>query len=69
MFLVISTYCEENDASRDNFPDDFLEIPTTQTQRVRNDTGVPTQSITDTIRSTYNLFHERRLSLVGQRVT
>ena len=64
-FAVISKYCQEKEASRDNFPDDFQDVSSTQVHRQRNETGVPTQTISETVRSTYSLFHERRLSLVS----
>ncbi|XP_078494279.1 bifunctional 3'-5' exonuclease/ATP-dependent helicase WRN isoform X1 [Ciona intestinalis] len=64
VLVVINSYCTEHDASFDNFDDeneDFL--PPSQAARKRNDTGVPTKPITDTVRTTYNLFHERCLTL------
>lgn len=63
---MIESYCSEHDATRDNFLDaDDLDLPTTQAQRKRNETGVPTNPLPDTVRTTYNLFHERGLTLVS----
>nr|CAB3267766.1 Werner syndrome ATP-dependent helicase homolog [Phallusia mammillata] len=64
VLAVIESYCAENNADHDNFIDmDDMDLPASQAQRKRNETGVPTKPMSDSVRTTYNLFHERCLTL------
>ncbi|XP_076814654.1 bifunctional 3'-5' exonuclease/ATP-dependent helicase WRN-like isoform X2 [Clavelina lepadiformis] len=63
VLTVIESYCDEHAASRDNFSGHQFLHPLTQADRQHNETGIPTEPISDTIRTTYNLFHERGLTL------
>nr|XP_039273902.1 Werner syndrome ATP-dependent helicase-like [Styela clava] len=63
---VIQSFCEEHQASFNNFPEEDSDLASSQIsidKRVKNETGVPTKSMSDTVKITYNLFHDRGMAL------
>lgn len=66
VLAVIQSFCEEHEASFDNFPEEEGDLVSSQCsvdKRRKNETGVPTKSMTDTVKITYNLFHDRGMTL------
>jgi len=61
MLAVIDSYCNEHKVSRDVNLESGI-VPTSGERRP-NVTGVQTKPISDTVRRTYKLFHDRGLSL------
>uniref|UniRef100_H2ZHZ6 DNA 3'-5' helicase n=1 Tax=Ciona savignyi TaxID=51511 RepID=H2ZHZ6_CIOSA len=63
VLAVVESYCSENNASMDNFEEDEDFLPASQVERKRNNIEVPSKPLAETVRITYNLFHERCLTL------
>lgn len=49
-----------------NFPDDENDLLASQdSEKLKNETGIPTKRMGDSQLITYNLFHDRGMSLVS----
>ena len=64
---AIKSYCEENEAAHDNFrfEDEEFQDNLTQGTRQINNVGLTPKLLSETVMTTYTMFHERCMSLVS----